>query len=201
MKGTDSKGTENCYFPTIKSFFKSLFIPMNSPPLKPEQLSPTLSPMAFSLDDPSNGNGFSHLLASPTKLKLDSGCGGPNMNNNGGSNGHSLIYRTSLSKLSELSRTGRSRQRSNSETLCSNSPIRFQLFNNAPKMLKPEFMSQQPSTLPLLSTLMKQSATGMASNSNKEAKKSSSRDCHESWHKRDFEKISGSTTATKQANR
>lgn len=143
---------------------------MNSPPLKPEQLSPTLSPMAFSLDDPSNGNGFSHLLASPTKLKLDSGCGGPNMNNNGGSNGHSLIYRTSLSKLSELSRTGRSRQRSNSDTLRSNSPIRFQLFNNAPKMLKPEYMSQQPSTLPLLSTLMKQSATGMASNSNKEAK-------------------------------
>lgn len=166
MKDANSKGTKDCYFPTIKSLFKSIFLPMNTPPMKPEQLSPTLSPMALSLDDTSNTSGFSHLLASPTKLKLDNG--GPGLNS--GANGHSLIYRTSLSKLSELSRTGRSRQRSNSDTLRSSSPIRFQLFNNAPKMLKPEYISQQPSTLPLLSTLMKQSATGMASTSNKEAK-------------------------------
>ncbi|QLQ79191.1 hypothetical protein HG537_0B05380 [Torulaspora globosa] len=128
---------------------------MNSPPLRPDQLSPVLSPIAFSLDDSNHhSSGFQHLLASPTKLKLDKGV-------NGGSNGQSLIYRTSLSKLSDLSRSGRSRQRSNSDTLRSASPIRFQLFNNAPKMLKPEYMSQQTPSLPLLSTLMKSSTTGI----------------------------------------
>lgn len=146
---------------------------MNSPPVRPEQLSPALSPIAFSLDDPNNhNNGFQHLLASPTKLKLDKSVGGPGSNNNGGANGHSLIYRTSLSKLSELSRSGRSRQRSNSDTMRSSSPIRFQLFNNAPKMLRPEYMSQQPPSLPLLSTLMKQSATGMSSSGKQETRNS-----------------------------
>lgn len=126
---------------------------MNSPPLRPEQLSPNLSPMAFSLDDPRNGgynnggNNLQHLLASPTKLNLDAA------GNNSG--GNSLIYRTSLSKLSELSRTGRSRQRSNSDTLRSASPIRLQFFNNAPKMLKPEYVApQKPSGMPLLSALI-----------------------------------------------
>lgn len=143
---------------------------MNSPPLRPEQLSPVLSPIAFSLDDPNHRNsGFQHLLASPTKLKLDKGVNG-HTNNNGANNGQSLIYRTSLSKLSELSRSGRSRQRSNSDSLRSASPIRFQLFNNAPKMLKPEYISQQTPSLPLLSTLMKNSATGIPSSTKQESK-------------------------------
>ncbi|QLL31677.1 hypothetical protein HG536_0B05420 [Torulaspora globosa] len=143
---------------------------MNSPPVRPEQLSPALSPIAFSLDDPNHhNNGFQHLLASPTKLKLDKGVNA-RTNNNGGSNGQSLIYRTSLSKLSELSRSGRSRQRSNSDTLRSASPIRFQLFNNAPKMLKPEYMSQQAPSLPLLSTLMKTPATGIPTGTKQESK-------------------------------
>lgn len=133
---------------------------MNSPPLRPEQLSPKLSPVAFSLDDPHNSsagaNNFQHLLASPTKLSLDSGSNG----NNSSGAGNSLIYRTSLSKLSELSRRGRSRQRSNSDTLRSASPIRLQFFNNAPKMLKPEYVSQQPSGIPLLSALIGNNTAG-----------------------------------------
>lgn len=145
---------------------------MNSPPLRPEALSPTLSPIAFSLDDPNGHNGgFQHLLASPTKLKLDKGVGAPSSNNNGSSGGSSLIYRTSLSKLSELSRSGRSRQRSNSDTMRSSSPIRFQLFNNAPKMLKPEYMAQQ-APLPLLSTLMKHSTTAVPHSTNQDSRKS-----------------------------
>ncbi|GAV52121.1 hypothetical protein ZYGR_0AG01120 [Zygosaccharomyces rouxii] len=133
---------------------------MNSPTLRPEQLSPKLSPVAFSLDDPnntnSNVNNFQHILASPTKLSLD---GNSNGGNNSGA-GNSLIYRTSLSKLSELSRRGRSRQRSNSDTLRTASPTRLQFFNNAPKMLKPEYVSHQPSGMPLLSALIGNGTTG-----------------------------------------
>ncbi|GCF00475.1 hypothetical protein ZYGM_003197 [Zygosaccharomyces mellis] len=133
---------------------------MNSPTLRPEQLSPKLSPVAFSLDDPNNtstsANNFQHILASPTKLSLDGNANG----NNGSGAGNSLIYRTSLSKLSELSRRGRSRQRSNSDTLRSASPTRLQFFNNAPKMLKPEYVSYQPSGMPLLSALIGNGSTG-----------------------------------------
>ncbi|QLG71413.1 hypothetical protein HG535_0B04550 [Zygotorulaspora mrakii] len=129
---------------------------MNTPPMRAEQLSPQMSPIAFSLDDPkcTGASSFQHLLASPTKFKLDSGSNDPAANSSA-----SNIYRTSLSKLSELSRTGRSRQRSDSDTLRSVSPIRFQLFNNAPKMLRQEYMTQQPSPSPLLSTLMKSTVT------------------------------------------
>ncbi|KAL3229268.1 Mitochondrial MYO2 receptor-related protein 1 [Nakaseomyces bracarensis] len=128
---------------------------MNSPTFKSE-LSPTMSPIAFGLDDKS-------LLSSPTKLKLDSG------GHNAGSM-NSLLYPTSLSKLSELSRTGRSQQRMrrDSDTLRSVSPIRLQFQNtgngsqgcnfanmNAPKMLKPEYLKKHSTTsLPLLSALM-----------------------------------------------
>lgn len=115
-----------------------------------------MSPIAFGLDDKS-------LLSSPTKLKLDGGNTGMN----------SLLYPTSLSKLSELSRTGRSQQRirRDSDTLRSVSPIRLQFQNtgnggqgcafanmNAPKMLKPEFLKKGSTTsLPLLSALMMKS--------------------------------------------
>lgn len=127
--------------------------------MRPEHMSPQMSPIAFSLDDPKNGaNSFQSLLASPTKFKLDS-------NIDASANNHANnIYRTSLSKLSELSRTGRSRQRSNSDTLRSVSPIRFQLFSSAPKMLRPEYISQQSSASPLLSTLMRNATTQSANN-------------------------------------
>ncbi|QHS74916.1 Mmr1p [Saccharomyces paradoxus] len=117
---------------------------MNSPTMKSEQLTPKLSPMSFCLDDQKNAGTFQNLLNSPTKLKLDTG-----------SIGNSLLYPTSLSKLSELSRNGRSKQRRGSDTMRSVSPIRFQFLNNTPKMLKPEYLSQTTNNLPLLSALLK----------------------------------------------
>ncbi|EJS42663.1 mmr1p [Saccharomyces arboricola H-6] len=119
---------------------------MNSPTMKSEQLTPKLSPMSFCLDDQKNAGTFQNMLNSPTKLKLDTG-----------SIGNSLLYPTSLSKLSELSRGGRSRQRRGSDTMRSVSPIRFQFFNNTPKMLKREYLSQTNNNLPLLSALLKNS--------------------------------------------
>lgn len=130
---------------------------MNSPTMKSEQLTPKLSPMSFCLDDQRNANSFQNILNSPTKLKLDTG-----------SIGNSLLYPTSLSKLSELSRNGRSKQRRGSDTMRSVSPIRFQFFNNTPKMLKPEYLSQKSSGLPLLSALLKNSKQGSKSNSNED---------------------------------
>lgn len=128
---------------------------MNSPTFKSE-FSPTMSPIAFGLDD-------KNLLSSPTKLKLDP-CG----HNAGPMN--SLLYPTSLSKLSELSRTGRSQQRMrrDSDTMRSVSPLRLQFQNtgnssqgcnfanmNTPKMMKPDFIKKNSTTsLPLLSALM-----------------------------------------------
>ena len=127
---------------------------MYSPILKPEQHSPMMSPMAFHLDENNGSNNIQNLLLSPTKLKLDSV-------------GNSSVYRTSLSKLNELTRNGRSRQRRNSDTLRSNSPIRFPLLNNlAPKMLKPEYINSQTSSLPLLSALMKQTANTSSNSAN-----------------------------------
>lgn len=127
---------------------------MYSPILKPEQHSPMMSPMAFHLDENNGSNNIQNLLLSPTKLKLDSV-------------GNSSVYRTSLSKLNELTRNGRSRQRRNSDTLRSNSPIRFPLLNNlAPKMLKPEYINSQTSSLPLLSALMKQTANASSNSAN-----------------------------------
>ncbi|KOG97888.1 Mmr1p [Saccharomyces eubayanus] len=130
---------------------------MNSPTMKSEQLTPKLSPMSFCLDDQRNANTFQNILNSPTKLKLDTG-----------SLGNSLLYPTSLSKLSELSRNGRSKQRRGSDTMRSVSPIRFQFFNNTPKMLKPEYLSQKSSGLPLLSALLKNSKQTSKSNSNED---------------------------------
>ncbi|CAI4047673.1 hypothetical protein SUVZ_12G2310 [Saccharomyces uvarum] len=130
---------------------------MNSPTMKSEQLTPKLSPMSFCLDDQRNANTFQNILNSPTKLKLDTG-----------SIGNSLLYPTSLSKLSELSRNGRSKQRRGSDTMRSVSPIRFQFFNNTPKMLKPEYLSQKSSGLPLLSALLKNSKQTSKSNSNED---------------------------------
>ncbi|CCC70348.1 hypothetical protein NCAS_0E02780 [Naumovozyma castellii] len=148
---------------------------MNTPPFKALQLSPNLSSMAFCLDDPSNNeklsnnsmNSFQHLLASPTKLKLDNS---------------SLFYRTSLSKLNDYSSSSKNatpvgRERRNSDTL---NPIRFQFSNssnaqttNTPKMLKPEFLSQKASAnaLPLLSALMGSNGNTNNSNSNSNIKK------------------------------
>lgn len=131
---------------------------MNSPHFN--ELSPSMSPIAFGFDD--------KTLLSPTKLKLDQHAP---MN--------SLLYPTSLSKLSELSRTGRSQQRSrrDSDTLRSLSPLRLQFQNTgganpgpnfsmgAPKMLKPEFLqksSTSTSTLPLLSALLMKTGNGKA---------------------------------------
>ncbi|CAI4046327.1 Mmr1p SKDI_12G2260 [Saccharomyces kudriavzevii IFO 1802] len=119
---------------------------MNSPTMKSEQLTPKLSPMSFCLDDKKNAGSFQNLLNSPTKLKLETG-----------SISNSLLYPTSLSKLSELSRGGRSKQRRGSDTMRSVSPIRFQFLNNTPKMLKPEYLSQTTNNLPLLSALLKNS--------------------------------------------
>lgn len=117
---------------------------MNTPPFRPEQLTPKMSPMAYSLDDPSGNSGFGNMLSTPTKLKLDSGSTKVGL-------GASLLYPTTLSKLSDYSRSGRTKQRSNSESSRSVSPMRFQMFNNTPKMLRSEYLSQQP----LLSTLMR----------------------------------------------
>lgn len=130
---------------------------MNSPTMKSEQLTPKLSPMSFCLDDQKNAGSFQNLLNSPTKLKLDTG-----------PIGNSLLYPTSLSKLSELSRGGRSKQRRGSDTMRSVSPIRFQFLNNTPKMLKPEYLSQTTNNLPLLSALLKNSkkTTSEGQNSN-----------------------------------
>ncbi|EDO17047.1 hypothetical protein Kpol_530p17 [Vanderwaltozyma polyspora DSM 70294] len=135
---------------------------MYSPTFKPDPQSPMMSPMSFYLDD--SKNNIQQLLLSPTKLKLDPV-------------GNSSVYRTSLSKLNEMTRTGRSSQRRNSDTFRSTSPIRFPLMNNiAPKMLKPEYIAApQASALPLLSTLMKHSSknTKNMSQSNNQQKTSS----------------------------
>ncbi|CCD25255.1 Mmr1p NDAI_0E04380 [Naumovozyma dairenensis CBS 421] len=152
---------------------------MNTPPLKPFQLSPSLSPISLCLDDPNNNAinnngpaGFKHLLASPTKLKLDS----------------SLFYRTSLSKLNEINFSGTStttsqlQERRKSDTFLPNSPVMLPLFSNnnnpthgasatannnanKPTMFKREYFSPatkhsnttniSKASLPLLSALMK----------------------------------------------
>ena len=121
---------------------------MNSPTMTSEQLTPKMSPISLCLDDPKNSSAFQTLLASPTKLNLD---------NAGG------FYSTSLSKLNDYARSGRSRDRRGSETFRSLSPIRFNLStsnnnnNNSsgPKMLKAEYLTQKKTNLPLLSTLLK----------------------------------------------
>ncbi|KAG0668950.1 hypothetical protein C6P45_004231 [Maudiozyma exigua] len=113
-----------------------------------EQLTPKMSPIALCLDDPKNSSAFQSLLASPTKLNLDSTGG---------------FYSTSLSKLNDYARSGRSRDRRGSDTFRSLSPIRFNLStsnnnnNNisGPKMLKAEYLTQKKTNLPLLSTLLK----------------------------------------------
>lgn len=113
-----------------------------------EHLTPKMSPISLCLDDPKNSSAFQTLLASPTKLNLD---------NSGG------FYSTSLSKLNDYARSGRSRDRRGSETFRSLSPIRFNLStsnnnnNNSsgPKMLKAEYLTQKKTNLPLLSTLLK----------------------------------------------
>ena len=136
---------------------------MNSPNMRSEQLTPKMSPIALCLDDPNNSSAFQTLLSSPTKLKLD---------------GSSGFYTTSLSKLNDYTRSGRSRERRNSETFRSISPIRFNMAtsnNNTnpsgPKMLKSEYLTQKKTNLPLLSTLL-QSAS--ATTINKTAKSSTS---------------------------
>ncbi|CAI4035107.1 hypothetical protein SMKI_12G2470 [Saccharomyces mikatae IFO 1815] len=130
---------------------------MNSATMKSEQLTPKLSPMSFCLDDQKNAGTFQSILNSPTKLKLDTG---PISN--------SLLYPTSLSKLSELSRSGRSKQRRGSDTMRSVSPIRFQFLNNTPKMLKPEYLSQTTNNLPLLSALLKNNKKTTKSTTNED---------------------------------
>ncbi|SMN19729.1 similar to Saccharomyces cerevisiae YLR190W MMR1 Phosphorylated protein of the mitochondrial outer membrane, localizes only to mitochondria of the bud [Maudiozyma saulgeensis] len=124
---------------------------MNSPNMRSEQLTPKMSPISLCLDDPKNSSAFQSLLASPTKLNLDNTSG---------------FYSTSLSKLNDYARSGRSRERRDSETFRSISPIRFNLAtsnnnNNAlgPKMLKSEYLTQKKTNLPLLSTLLKSAAS------------------------------------------
>lgn len=123
---------------------------MNSPNIRSEQLTPKMSPVMFSLDDNNStvSSSFHSLLNSPTKLKLDS----------------VGLYSTSLSKLNDYSRSGRSRNKSTKDTtLRSVSPIRFNNLFNAPKMLKPEYLknnsnanaSGTASTMPLLSALIR----------------------------------------------
>ena len=136
---------------------------MNSPNMRSEQLTPKMSPIALCLDDPNNSSAFQTLLSSPTKLKLDSTSG---------------FYTTSLSKLNDYTRSGRSRERRNSETFRSISPIRFNMAtsnNNqnpmGPKMLKSEYLTQKKTNLPLLSTLLQSAG---ASKTNKSAKAPSS---------------------------
>ncbi|CCE63792.1 hypothetical protein TPHA_0F03110 [Tetrapisispora phaffii CBS 4417] len=120
---------------------------MYSPNFKAD--SPIMSPMAFHVKDPANKNNIQNLLLSPTKLSLDNTKG-------------SSIYRTSLSKLNESTRTGRSRQRRGSDIMRSGSPIQFPSIGSAaPKMLKPEYLNTQNSAIPLLSTIMKQSSKTM----------------------------------------
>lgn len=98
---------------------------MNTPTMSAEQLSPKMSPTMFHLDDnlPS--------LGAPSFMYLDDNKQYPTM------------YRTSLSKLSERGRQDRNRQvtpTTPTKLLRSNSPIRTML-NNAPKMLKPEYIA------------------------------------------------------------
>lgn len=123
---------------------------MNSPNMRSEQFTPKMSPITLCLDDRSNSAAFQALLSSPTKLQLD----------------NSGFYSTSLSKLNDYTRSGRGRERRNSETFRSLSPIRFNLStsnnnsnNIGPKMLKSEYLTQTKTNLPLLSTLLKSAAT------------------------------------------
>jgi len=122
--------------------------------MRSEQLTPKMSPIALCLDDPKNSSAFQSLLSSPTKLNLDNSSG---------------FYSTSLSKLNDYARSGRSRERRGSETFRSISPIRFNLStsnnnnnnnnNMGPKMLKSEYLTQKKTNLPLLSTLLKSAAS------------------------------------------
>lgn len=100
---------------------------MNTPPMPADRLTPKLSPSLLHLDDniPS--------LTTPSLMHLEDNKAYPTM------------YRTSLSKLTEKARKGRSLSSNrSSETptsiLRSASPIRT-MINNPPKMLKPEYIT------------------------------------------------------------
>ncbi|SCU96257.1 LANO_0E12992g1_1 [Lachancea nothofagi CBS 11611] len=99
---------------------------MNTPPMSAEQLTPKMSPIMMHLDD-----NLSSSLTNPSFMHLD--------DNKKAS--YPAAYRTSLSKLTERKSRGRTADpKTPNKILRSNSPIRAML-NNAPKMLKPEYMS------------------------------------------------------------